>query len=71
MEFGSHLSNLLKVCKYLKYNARTEEKEMALERWTERWDNLSYTPYAISNDKVLVYENAKSLQAKVRFHLIA
>jgi hypothetical protein len=45
------------ICKYLLSN----------DSWTDKWDNLSSTPYAIMQHRVIVYDNAKSLQAKVIF----
>ncbi|XP_014214902.1 probable chitinase 2 [Copidosoma floridanum] len=44
------------VCRYLVTN----------DSWIGKWDNLSSTPYAIHQRQVIVYDNAKSLQAKVR-----
>ncbi|XP_011500628.1 PREDICTED: probable chitinase 2 [Ceratosolen solmsi marchali] len=44
------------ICKYLLSNGS----------WIDKWDNLSSTPYAIMQHRVIVYDNAKSLQAKVR-----
>ncbi|XP_058799230.1 probable chitinase 2 isoform X2 [Phymastichus coffea] len=35
------------------------------DSWIDRWDNLSSTPYSIHRHKVVVYDNVKSLQAKV------
>ncbi|CAB0039285.1 unnamed protein product [Trichogramma brassicae] len=42
------------VCKYL----------LARE-WIDKWDNLSSTPYAIQQHKVIVYDNERSIQLKV------
>ncbi|XP_014227356.1 probable chitinase 2 [Trichogramma pretiosum] len=42
------------VCKYL----------LARE-WIDKWDNLSSTPYAIQQHKVIVYDNERSVQLKV------
>uniref|UniRef100_A0ABD2XP93 GH18 domain-containing protein n=1 Tax=Trichogramma kaykai TaxID=54128 RepID=A0ABD2XP93_9HYME len=43
------------VCKYL----------LARE-WIDKWDNLSSTPYAIQQHKVIVYDNERSIQLKVQ-----
>ena len=33
--------------------------------WTSGWDDTSDTPYVINDDHVIVYDNLRSLKAKV------
>ncbi|KAJ8679940.1 hypothetical protein QAD02_015727 [Eretmocerus hayati] len=34
-------------------------------KWTQKWDNLSSTPYAMLDMKVLVYDDIRSIRSKV------
>ncbi|XP_008209422.1 probable chitinase 2 [Nasonia vitripennis] len=43
------------ICKYL----------LSEETWKHRWDNMSYTPYAIYDNRVIVYDDSRSLHAKI------
>lgn len=35
--------------------------------WVSYWDEKSQTPYAVNGNKVIMYDNQKSIAAKVRF----
>ncbi|XP_049845623.1 probable chitinase 2 [Schistocerca gregaria] len=50
---------------YMGYNEICLELKTNSSMWTIMWDDKSSTPYAVSTNKVIVYDNAKSLTEKV------
>ncbi|KRT85184.1 glycoside hydrolase, partial [Oryctes borbonicus] len=37
--------------------------------WSMLWDDVSKTPYAVQNEKIIVYDNHRSISEKVNFAL--
>ncbi|XP_043513042.1 probable chitinase 2 [Frieseomelitta varia] len=50
---------------FMGYNEICEELVSRTNNWITGWDDNSDTPYAVDNDHVIVYDNPKSLKAKV------
>ncbi|GJQ76426.1 hypothetical protein Trydic_g2141 [Trypoxylus dichotomus] len=38
--------------------------------YTRHWDDISRTPFAVSNEKVIVYDDAESITEKVKFAMV-
>lgn len=44
-----------------------EELITNVQKWTTGWDDNSNTPYIINDDHVIMFDNPKSLKAKVEY----
>ena len=40
---------------------------MEHSQWRRGWDKISDTPYAVNGNKVIVYDDTRSLTYKVKF----
>ncbi|CAK9817594.1 Probable chitinase 2 [Anthophora quadrimaculata] len=52
---------------FMGYNEICEELVNNPEKWKSKWDDNSETPYAINDDRVIVFDNPRSLKAKVEY----
>ncbi|XP_026671822.1 probable chitinase 2 [Ceratina calcarata] len=50
---------------FMGYNEICEELVNNPSKWRTGWDEISETAYAVNDDKVIVYDDPKSLRAKV------
>ncbi|XP_003484989.1 probable chitinase 2 isoform X1 [Bombus impatiens] len=52
---------------FMGYNEICEELVSHKGNWTSGWDDTSDTPYVINDDHVIVYDNLRSLKAKIEY----
>ncbi|XP_026300868.1 probable chitinase 2 [Apis mellifera] len=52
---------------FMGYNEICEELITNVQKWTTGWDDNSNTPYIINDDHVIMFDNPKSLKAKVEY----
>nr|XP_022913582.1 probable chitinase 2 isoform X1 [Onthophagus taurus] len=52
---------------FMGYNEICLELKNNSDFWTIHWDDVSRTPFAIGGDKVIVYDNPRSISEKVKF----
>ncbi|XP_044746225.1 probable chitinase 2 [Coccinella septempunctata] len=52
---------------FMGYNEICLELNNKTAGWTTYWDSKSHTPYAVNENKVLTYDNQRSLREKIQF----
>ncbi|XP_077291919.1 putative chitinase 2 isoform X2 [Arctopsyche grandis] len=52
---------------FVGYNEICVELNNATSGWVQAWDDRSKTPYAYNGDKMITYDNQRSIAEKVRF----
>ncbi|XP_012274435.1 probable chitinase 2 [Orussus abietinus] len=52
---------------FMGYNEVCRELSNRTKEWINSWDDESQTAYAVNGDKVVVYDNPKSIRAKIDF----
>ncbi|GLV36208.1 Chitinase 2 [Carabus blaptoides fortunei] len=52
---------------FMGYNEICLELKNTTSNWTKHWDETTQTPFAINGDKVITYDDERSIAEKVRF----